>query len=319
MLINGKWTFDWQPSDNKDGEGRYIRQSAGFRNWITSSGVAGPTGIGGFAAEKGRYHLYAAYNCPWASRALIVLNLKGLEDYISVTLVNPEITEQGWKFEGFPLCEKEPLYGFNFLHQLYTLSDAHYSGRVTVPVLWDKKKSVIVSNESADIIRMFNSAFDSLTGSKLDLYPEPLRKEIDELNADIYQNLNNGVYKAGFATSQPAYEEAYHAVFMQLDALESLLSDGRDFLMGDILTETDIRTFVTLIRFDEVYYGLFKCNRNLLAQMEYLYAYTRRIYSLPGIGKTVKFKHIKQHYYSIKKLNPNGIIPLGPGGFRRGS
>ncbi|REG86538.1 glutathione S-transferase family protein [Marinomonas pollencensis] len=317
MLINGQWTQDWSPSDNKDSKGRYIRQLAGFRNWITATGIAGPTGEQGFVAEQGRYHLYAAYNCPWASRALTVLYLKGLEDCISVTFVNPKITDQGWKFEGFPLCEKEPLYGFDFLHQVYTKSDQQYSGRVTVPVLWDKKNQCIVSNESADIIRMFNSAFNEVTGSELDLYPEDLREEIDALNKAVYQNLNNGVYKAGFATTQSAYEEAYHAVFAQLDALESRLSDGRSFLFGERLTETDICAFVTLIRFDEVYHGLFKCNRNLLAQMPYLSAYTRRIYALPKIHQTVKFKHIKHHYYGIKALNPNGVIPLGPEGFAK--
>ncbi|MDW6004644.1 glutathione S-transferase family protein [Vibrio mangrovi] len=312
MLVNGIWTKDWQPVQAKDEQGRFIRQTSGFRHWITPDGEPGPTGDGGFKAEKGRYHLYVAYICPWASRTLMVRALKGLEDYISISVVNPVMTDQGWQFGHADGADFDELNGCDYLHQLYTKVDPQYTGRATVPVLWDKQKQVIVSNESADIIRMLNSAFDHLTGSTVDLYPEPFREEIETLNQRIYQQLNNGVYQAGFASSQFAYEEAYHNVFSMLDELESRLADGRPFLFGDALTETDVRTFVTLVRFDAAYHGVFKCNRNLLAQMPHLYAYTKRIYEIDGIAKTVRIDHIKQGYYSIKALNPGRIIPVGP-------
>ncbi|HEY5715228.1 MAG TPA: glutathione S-transferase family protein, partial [Psychromonas sp.] len=296
----------------KDKDGRFIRQTSSFRNWITGDGQAGTTGVGGFKAEKDRYHLYVAYICPWASRALMVRSLKRLSDYITVSVVNPVLSEQGWQFGGFAGADQDTLNGHQYLHQLYSNSDPHFTGRATVPVLWDKKKQTIVNNESADIIRMLNSAFDHLTGSTLDLYPAAKRAEIDQQNADIYNQLNNGVYKAGFASSQLAYEEAYHDVFAMLDKLEKQLSDGRSYLMGDLLTETDIRTFVTLIRFDAAYYGLFKCSRYLIAQKANLSAYVKRILALPGIEKTVNIQHIKSGYYSIKALNPSGIVPVGP-------
>ncbi len=312
MLVNGKWVQNWQPVQAQDDKGRFVRQTSSFRNWITKDGKPGPTGVGGFKAEKDRYHLYIAYICPWASRTLMVRELKGLTEYITISAVNPMLAEQGWQFGGFQDSEKDQLNGHQYIHQLYTQVDPEYTGRATVPVLWDKKANTIVNNESADIIRMLNTEFNHLTGSDLDLYPEQLRESIDELNTEIYHELNNGVYKAGFASSQFAYDEAYHSVFNQLDKLEERLSDGRDFLLGDKLTETDIRTFVTLVRFDAAYYGLFKCNRNLIVQMPHLSRYLTRILAIDGVTNTVKLDHIKHGYYSVKALNPSGIVPLGP-------
>lgn len=312
MLVDGKWTKDWQPVQAKDKDGRFVRQTSSFRNWITKGGEAGPTGVGGFKAEKDRYHLYVAYICPWASRTLMVRELKQLQDYITVSVVNPQMTDQGWQFSGFAGADTDEINGHQYMHQLYTQADPHFTGRATVPVLWDKKLGVIVNNESADIVRMLSTAFDHLTGSELDLYPQALQSQIDELSTELYNELNNGVYKAGFASSQFAYEEAYQGVFNTLDKLENILSDGREFLFGEQLTETDIRAFVTLIRFDAAYYGLFKCNRNLIAQMPYLSAYTRRVFDIPGVANTVNIEHIKHGYYSVKALNPNGIVPVGP-------
>lgn len=312
MLVEGVWTKDWQPVQAKDEQGRFVRQISSFRNWITVGGEAGPTGLGGFKAEKDRYHLYVAYICPWASRTLMVRHLKQLEEYITITVVSPKMTDQGWQFGGFEGADEDVLNGFQYLHQLYTDADALFTGRATVPVLWDKKRRVIVNNESADIVRMLNSAFDHLTGSTLDLYPQQLAGQIDSENERIYHQLNNGVYKAGFASSQEAYEEAYHQVFEQLDCLERRLSDGREYLFGDQLTETDIRLFVTLIRFDVAYYGLFKCNRNSLKDMNYLSRYVERIYRLGNLRSTVNIEHIKQGYYAIKALNPSQIVPKGP-------
>ncbi|MCE9678677.1 glutathione S-transferase family protein [Shewanella sp. AS1] len=312
MLVDGKWTKAWQPVQAKDKEGRFVRQSSSFRHWITPDGEAGPTGEGGFKAEAGRYHLYVAFICPWASRTLMVRALKGLTDYISVSVVNPVLSDQGWQFGGYPGADDDQLNGHHFMHQIYTQVDPRYTGRATVPVLWDKQRKMIVNNESADIIRMLNSAFDSLTGSTLDLYPKQYRSDIDSLNERLYHELNNGVYKAGFASSQFAYDEAYHSVFNLLDELEQTLSDGRAYLLGSELTETDIRAFVTLVRFDVAYYGLFKCNRELIAQKPYLQAYLKRLYRIDGIADTVNIDHIKQGYYSIKALNPAGIVPMGP-------
>ncbi len=312
MLVNGVWTENWQPVQKEDEDGRFIRQTSTFRHWITADGSAGPTGDAGFRAEKDRYHLYVAYICPWASRVLMVRALKGLEDYISVSVVNPLLTDQGWQFGGFDGATQDHLHGVTYMHQLYSRADPQVNGRATVPVLWDKKTDRLVNNESADIVRMLNSAFDQLTGNTLSLYPAELAGAIDELNGRIYTDLNNGVYQAGFATTQQAYEEAYHKVFATLDELEQRLSDGRAYLMGDTLTETDIRTFVTLVRFDSAYHGLFKCNRNTLKDMLALNAYKQRIHALPGIAATVRQDHIKAGYYSIKSLNPSGIVPLGP-------
>lgn len=315
MLVNGVWTEDWQPVQAKDEQGRFIRQTSSFRNWITKDGQPGPTGVGGFKAQSDRYHLYVALICPWASRTLMVRELKQLQDYISVTVVNPVLSDQSWQFGGYPNSDLDTLNGHQYLHQLYSAADATFTGRATVPVLWDKVNKVVVSNESADIIRMLNSAFDDLTGSNLDLYPEQFAADIDVLNKRIYENLNNGVYQAGFASSQLAYEEAYHNVFNMLDELEARLASGQHYLFGETITETDIRVFVTLIRFDAAYHGLFKCNRNTVASMPNLFSYVKRILALEGIQQTVNFDHIKQGYYSIKTLNPNGIVPVGPKGF----
>ncbi len=312
MLINGKWTENWQPVQKEDAEGRFIRQTSSFRNWITPDGQAGPTGVGGFKAEKDRYHLYVALICPWASRTLMARQLKGLQDLIGVTVVNPQLGDQGWQFGGFDGADIDPINGASFVHELYTNVDSSFSGRATVPVLWDKKTNTIVNNESADILRMLNNAFAELVPNDIDLYPSELNDDIDILNTMIYTNLNNGVYQAGFATTQVAYEEAYQHVFATLDALEQRLSDGRTYLFGDQLTETDVRLFVTLVRFDAAYYGLFKCNRNLIKDMSALHAYMLRLLAIDGIASTVNLAHIKAGYYSIKALNPNGIVPVGP-------
>ena len=312
MLVNGQWKSKWDPVQSQDNEGRFIRQGSQFRNWITPDGSPGQSGEGGFAAEPGRYHLYVALICPWASRTLMVRKLKDLEDLISVTVVEPFLTDEGWRFGSFPGSDIDPINAANYLHEIYTRVQPDYSGRATVPVLWDKQRCVIVNNESADIVRMLNTAFDGLTGSTLDLYPSDLRDDIDALNERLYSELNNGVYQAGFARSQKAYEEAYRRVFVMLDELEERLGDGRPFLFGDRLTESDIRLFVTLVRFDLAYFGLFKCNRNLIAQMPGLCKYVTRVRSLDGIEDTVNTDHIKTGYYSVKALNPQGIVPVGP-------
>lgn len=313
MLVKGVWQENWQPVQAKDEQGRFIRQTSSFRNWITPDGAAGPTGSGGFKAETGRYHLYVAYICPWASRTLMARELKGLQAAIDVTVVNPRLTDQGWRFGGYPGADQDRLNGARYMHELYTLSDPQISGRATVPVLWDKQTGTIVNNESADILRMLNSAFAGIADQGPDLYPDDLAAEIDALNAYLYTDLNNGVYQAGFASSQPAYEEAYGKVFAALDELESRLADGRTYLFGERLTETDVRLFVTLVRFDAAYHGLFKCNRNTLHAMPGLHAYMHRILALDGIANTVRLDHIQAGYYSIKALNPGGIVPAGPG------
>jgi putative glutathione S-transferase len=312
MLVNGKWTEDWQPVQATDAKGGFVRQVSSFRNWVTPDGSAGPTGEGGFAAAAGRYHLYVALICPWASRTLITRKLKKLDSAISVSVVEPALSDQGWRFGDYPGSNRDDLNGATYLHELYTRADGSFTGRATVPVLWDKERKTIVNNESADIVRMLNSGFGSLADESLDLYPEALRAEIDALNERIYPALNNGVYRAGFATTQVAYEEAYHGVFAMLDELEARLADGRPFLTGAAFTEADIRLFVTLIRFDAAYYGLFKCNRQRLADYPALSAYTKRVLDLPGVRDTVSIDHIKHGYYSIKSLNPACIVPLGP-------
>ncbi len=312
MLVNGKWTEDWQPVQATDAKGGFVRQVSSFLNWVTPDGSAGPTGEGGFAAAKGRYHLYVALICPWASRTLIARKLKKLDDAISISVVEPALSDQGWQFGTFPGANRDDLNGATYMHELYTRAAPTFTGRATVPVLWDKEKKTIVNNESADIVRMLNSGFGSIADESVDLYPEALRGEIDALNERIYPALNNGVYRTGFATTQVAYEEAYQDVFTMLDELETRLSDGRRFLTGDSFTEADIRLFVTLIRFDAAYFGLFKCNRQRLADYTALSAYTKRVLDLPGVRETVNIDHIKHGYYSIKSLNPNRIVPLGP-------
>ena len=310
MLVDGKWTANWHPVQKVDAKGRFVRQVSGFRNWITPDGAPGPTGEGGFKAEAGRYRLYVAYICPWASRTLMARAPKGLEDIIAVTVVNPVLGDEGWSFGGYPGADEDPLHGSRFMHELYTLADPHVSGRATVPVLWDEQRDVMVSNESADILRMFDTAFERLMPSDQRLYPEALGPEIDALNAEVYDLLNNGVYKAGFASSQEAYDEAVEGVFAMLDRLEDRLQGN--YIFGDVLTETDIRTFVTLIRFDAAYHGIFKCNRRQLIAYPKLSSYMERILALPGIRGTVNMDHITRGYYSIKALNPGGIRPEGP-------
>ncbi|MGR3640915.1 glutathione S-transferase family protein [Alterinioella nitratireducens] len=307
MLRDGKWVADWQPVQAQDEKGGFVRQTSGFRNWVTPDGSAGPTGEGGFKAEPGRYHLYVALICPWASRTLIARKLKRLEDVISVSVVEPELSDQGWRF-GDP-AEAE---GASYMHEIYTRADPAISGRATVPVLWDKKRGTIVNNESADILRMLNSGFGDLADESIDLYPEGLRERIDALNDRIYPSLNNGVYRTGFATTQVSYEEAFHDVFAMLNELEERLADGREFLLGDRFTEADVRLFVTLVRFDVAYHGLFKCNLRRIADYPVLSRYQERLLAIPGVRDTVSIDHIKRGYYSIKALNPTGIVPLGP-------
>lgn len=307
MLIEGKWTEDWQPVQATDAKGGFVRQISSFRNWVTPDGAPGPTGTGGFAAEAGRYHLYVALICPWAHRTLIARKLKGLEAAISISVVEPALTPQGWRFaEG-----ADAVNGAGYMHEIYTAADPVFTGRATVPVLWDKATGTIVSNESADILQMFNRGFGALASGP-DLRPDDLTDQIEALNDFIYPRLNNGVYRAGFATTQVAYDEAVAEVFQALDALELRLSDGRDWLLGDRFTETDIRTFVTLVRFDVAYHGLFKCNLRRIADYPLLSRYLRRVLALPGVAGTVNLDHIKRGYYSIAKLNPTGIVPAGP-------
>ncbi|MDJ0391290.1 glutathione S-transferase family protein [Roseomonas sp. E05] len=312
MLVNGIWTADWHPVQAKDEKGGFVRQTSSFRNWITSDGGAGPTGEDGFAAEAGRYHLYVALICPWASRTLIARKIKGLEKVVSVSVVEPALTEQGWRFGDDPGAGRDAVNGATYLHEIYTRADPRFTGRATVPVLWDRKLGTIVNNESADIVRMFNAGFGELADETVDLCPAELAEEIDALNARIYPSLNNGVYRAGFATTQEAYEEAFAEVFAMLDELERRLADGCAFLLGDRFTEADIRLFVTLVRFDSAYYGLFKCNLRRIADYPSLSAYLARVFALPGVRETVSIDHIKRGYYSIKALNPTGIVPVGP-------
>ncbi|WP_332117033.1 glutathione S-transferase family protein [Azorhizobium caulinodans] len=312
MLVDGKWTADWQPVQATDAKGGFVRQVSGFRSFVTPDGAPGPTGEGGFPAMAGRYHLYVALICPWASRTLIARKLKGLEDAISVSVVEPALTEEGWRFGDYPGADRDTLNGATFLHELYSRADAHYTGRATVPVLWDKVRGTVVNNESADILRMLNSGFGALARSDLDLYPADLRERIDELNARIYPRLNNGVYRAGFATTQGAYEEAFADVFGMLDELDVRLAAGGPYLFADRFTEADIRLFVTLVRFDAAYHGLFKCNQRMLKDYPALSDYLRRVLDLPGVRETVNIDHIKRGYYSIRALNPTGIVPVGP-------
>jgi putative glutathione S-transferase len=306
MLVDGVWQD--RPRE-ADASGRFVRPSSRFRNWVTKDGEPGPTGEGGFKAEPGRYHLYVSLACPWAHRTLIFRRLKKLNEAISVSTVAPHMLAEGWEFSAE--CP-DHLYGARHLHEIYARAMPAYSGRVTVPVLWDKVRETIVSNESADIIRMLNAAFDEFGDASLDFYPEPLRAGIDALNATVYETVNNGVYKAGFAQTQEAYEEAFRALFHTLDELDARLDEQR-FLMGDPLTEADWRLFTTLVRFDVVYYLHFKCNRRRIADYPNLSGYLRDLFQMPGVKETVNFEHIKQHYYySHKSINPFRIVPLGP-------
>ena len=307
-LIDGVW-HDVGYDTKKTG-GRFVRRESQFRNWVTADGSSG------FAAEPGRYHLYVSLACPWAHRTLIYRRLKRLEAVIPVSVVHWHMAENGWEFgtgdhDGSD-CTGDRLGGRSYLHQLYSDAQADYTGRVTVPVLWDTRTHTIVNNESSEIIRMFNSAFDAWGDAGLDLYPADLRGEIDALNETVFLKVNNGVYKAGFATSQAAYEEAFDDLFATLDELEARLARRR-YLLGDRMTEADWRLFTTLLRFDPVYYGHFKCNQRRLAEYPNLWAYTRELYQVPGVAETVNFRHIKHHYYvSHRTINPTGIVPKGP-------
>lgn len=310
LLIDGEWHDQWY--DTKSTGGKFVRSESQFRNWVTADGSPGPTGEGGFEAQPGRYHLYVSWACPWAHRAIIYRKLKGLEALISMSVVNAHMGEQGWTFEAGRGVIPDEVNQAQYLHQIYTRVDPHYSGRVTVPVLWDKQRGTIVNNESADIIRMLNSAFDGVGGNALDLYPTEQQATIDELNAWIYPRINNGVYRAGFATSQAAYSEAVSDLFAALDTLEQRLS-GQRYLTGAHISEADWRLFTTLIRFDAVYVGHFKCNLREIRDYLALSAYLRDLYQQPGIADTVDIDYIKEHYYrSQPTVNPSGVIPLGP-------
>jgi len=322
LLVDGVWKDQWY--DTKSSGGKFVRKAAQFRNFVTKDGMAGETGIGGFKAEKDRYHLYVSLACPWAHRTLIFRKLKKLESFISVSIVDYNMAENGWTFGTTNKDDAEPvdindvvdtedhLFDSKFLHQIYTKADPDYSGRVTVPILWDKKNQTIVSNESSEIIRMFNSAFDEIGAATGDYYPEELSAEIDDLNEKIYSAINNGVYKAGFATSQTAYEESVTNLFHSLDWLETLLSSKR-YLTGDKITEADWRLFTTLVRFDPVYVGHFKCNLRRIVDYPNLSGYLRDLYQQPGIAETVNMTHIKNHYYqSHPTINPTGVVPVGP-------
>ena len=306
MLVEGEWR---KTGERIEAGGRFHREPTRFRNWVTVDGAAGPTGEGGFRAEPGRYHLYVSLACPWAHRTLIFRKLKKLTEAIDVSVVEPHMLADGWEFsDALP----DHLHGKRRLYEIYQMAKPDYSGRVSVPVLWDKERNTIVNNESAEIIRMLNSAFDAFGDASLDFYPEPLRAEIDALNDTIYDNVNNGVYKAGFAPSQAAYEEAFRALFNTLDEMDQRLDEQR-FLMGDRLTEADWRFFTTLVRFDAVYYVHFKCNRRRIADFPNLSGYLRDLFQVPGVKDTVDFEHIKQHYYfSHDRINPTRIVPLGP-------
>ena len=313
MLVDGKWADAWQPVQAADAKGGFVRQISSFRCWVTPDGAAGPTGQGGFRAESGRYHLYAALVCPWATRVLIARKLKRLEDVVSVAIVEPALTDQGWRFGDGLGADRDTVNGATYLHELYSRADPHFTGRATVPALWDRERRTIVNNKSADLVRMFNSGFGVLADDAIDLYPEDLRAGIDALNDEVYPSLNNGVYRAGFAITQAAYDEAFTGVFAMLDALERRLADGAGpYLFGDRLTEADIRVFVTLARFDPAYHGQFKCNLRRIADYPRLSAYLARLIGLPAFRETFSLDHIKRGYYSIKALNPTGVVPLGP-------
>lgn len=297
---------------NTNGAGEFIRWESGFRHWVTEDGSPGPSGAGGFKAEPDRYHLYVSYACPWAHRTLIYRALKGLEDVISVSVVHPLMPEESWIFGEYPGATADHIHGFDKLYQVYQHSDPDFDGVVTVPVLYDKHQKQIVNNESSEIIRMLNSAFDQWGRADVDYYPADLRNDVDVINRLVYENVNNGVYRAGFATTQSAYEQAYRALFDTLDELEKHLSRHR-YLVGGQITEADWRLLPTLLRFDAVYYSHFKCNRQLLMEYSNLWGYTRELYQIDGVAETVNMDHIKKHYYgSHQSLNPTGIVPLGP-------
>lgn len=303
LLVDGKWHDQWY--DTASNKGKFKRQASMFRDVINDEHDV-------YKPESGRYHLYVSLACPWAHRTLIFRALKGLTEHIDVSVVSPDMLEQGWTFEPYPAATGDKLYGSEFMHQIYTKADANITTRVTVPVLWDTQTETIVSNESADIIRIFNSAFNHLTGNDLDYYPQALRAEIDEINEFIYDNINNGVYKAGFATTQTAYEEAFSSLFNALDTIEARLQKQR-YLVGQQITEADWRLFTTLVRFDSVYVGHFKCNLKRIADYPAIWGYVRDLYSVKGVAETVDQNHIKRHYYySHDMINPTRVVPKGP-------
>jgi putative glutathione S-transferase len=309
LLINGVWQ-EREPELTKDGH--FERQDASFRNWVTPDARPGPTGQDGFRAMAGRYHLYVSLACPWAHRALIMRALKGLQDIIPISVTHWLMADHGWSFAPGDGVIADPVYNSRYMYELYARADDKYTGRASVPVLWDCHTQTVVNNESADIIRMLGTAFDHAGGKPGDYYPRPLRAEIDAINQRVYDTLNNGVYKAGFATTQAAYEAAVAPLFDTLDWLEERLSRAR-YLCGDAMTEADIRLFTTLVRFDAVYHGHFKCNIRRIVDYQHLWAYTRDIFQLPGVAATVDFRHIKRHYYmSHRRINPTGIVPAGP-------
>lgn len=304
-LIEGVWSDEWY--DTKSSGGRFVRKDSSFREHVRADGSTP------FAPEAGRYHLYVSLACPWAHRTLILRRLKGLEAAISLSVVDPFMGKNGWEFGESPGCIPDPIHGAEFLHQVYTQADPKYTGRVTVPVLWDRERATIVNNESSDILRMFNAEFAAIAEHpEPDYYPEALRAAIEEANALVYPNVNNGVYRCGFATTQEAYEEAFAELFGTLDALEERLGRQR-YLVGDAITEADWRLFTTLVRFDAVYVGHFKCNLRRIADMPNLHGYLRELYQVPGVAETVDMTHIKRHYYeSHGTINPTGVVPVGP-------
>lgn len=313
LLVDGVWHDKWY--DTKSNGGRFERDKSRFRNWVTADGSAGPTGTAGFKAESGRYHLYIANACPWAHRTMVMRHLKGLEDMISVSVVSPIMLDEGWTFNQDEGSTGDTVLGKRVMHEIYTHAQSDYSGRVTVPVLFDTVQNTIVSNESADIIRMLGTAFDTIGAKPGDYYPDALKSEIDSVNERIYNTVNNGVYRSGFATTQEAYEEALYPLFASLDWLEERLSANGPYLFGTTLTEADIRLWTTLVRFDPVYFGHFKCNLKQLKDYPNLWAFTRRLYQTGNIAATVVMDHIKDHYYiSHTTINPTGVVPKGLGG-----
>jgi glutathionyl-hydroquinone reductase len=309
LLSNGVWQ-EHEPEKSNDGQ--FVRRDSAFRNWITPDGRPGPTGQDGFRATSGRYHLYVSLACPWAHRTLIMRALKGLENIIPISVTHWLMADHGWTFAAAEGVIPDPLYNSRYLYELYARADDTYTGSATVPILWDHHTQTIVNNESADIIRMLNSAFDQAGAKPGDYYPEPLRAEIDAINQRVYDTVNNGVYKCGFATTQAAYEAAVGPLFETLDWLDDRLNRSR-FVCGDTLTEADIRLFTTLVRFDAVYHGHFKCNIRRIVDYRNLWAFTRDLFQVPGVAATVDFGHIKRHYYmSHRRINPTGIVPAGP-------
>ena len=310
LLVDGQWQDKWY--DTEASSGRFVREDAGFRNWVTADGSAGPTGVGGFKAEANRYHLYVSLACPWAHRTTIYRKLKGLEDMISLSVVHPFMGDKGWTFAEGAGVIADPIVNASYLYEVYVAAKPDYTGRVTVPILWDKKTNTIVSNESSEIIRMLNSAFDEAGATDVNFLPKALLAEIDTINEFVYSAVNNGVYKAGFATTEAAYKEAVVTLFDALDTLEARLADQR-YLLGDTITEADWRLFTTLVRFDAVYVGHFKCNIRRIVDYPNLWGYLRDLYQVPGIAETVSIEHIKAHYYtSHANINPTRIIPVGP-------